>query len=283
MKKQGRDKKGFFVRAAVGMGTVMLAGFALEAFAAVPVAVINGKALDAEEVQQSLSALTPGQREQMLRDPQARKEVVRNMINQELLVQEGQKAKLDQDAEYKRAAELFRRSYLANKVLERNLGSKVTDAAAKRFYESNKIRYSPDRADVQHILLTSESEAKDLAAKAQAKDADFQALAEKHSKDPSAANNRGSIGVITRDGPFAPEFVRAAFDAPVGKVVGPIKTPFGFHLIKVVNKKLAAPAPYADVELRVKADLRASLVTEFIEGLRKTASVSIDEAALNKM
>jgi len=281
MKQHGLRMSGFgHISLFAFMGVLAGGSFGQNAWAVIDV---NGRKIEGQRVSEVLGAMPTAQRSQFLRDPQARQALVTNLVNEELLVQEGEKAKLDQDADYKKALEQFRRNYLAGRVLDANLSKKVSDSAARKFYSANLARYTPDRAEVQHILAGTESEARGLLAKLQAKDADFQTIAEKFSKDPSAASNRGAIGVISRDGPFAPEFVNAVFDAPTGKIVGPVKSQFGFHLIKVVNKRTAVATPFEEIELKVKADLRASLAEDFLNGLRKAARVSVDDAALGKL
>jgi parvulin-like peptidyl-prolyl isomerase len=250
---------------------------------AVDLAKVNGKVITDRDVNAALGGFNEGQKKQLLSDTSSKREIVSNLVEQELLIQEGEKQKLDQDAEYKEAQAAFRRQYLTQRVLAKNVNAKMNESGAKKFYESNKRKYSTDKVHVQHILVADEKTATDVLKQAKAPKADFQKLAEKLSKDPSAKNNRGDIGVITRDSPFVEEFKTAAFEGDKGEVLGPIKTLYGYHVIKVVDKQIGKTLGYNEVEMRVKADFKKSLVQNYIVQLRKQAQVSLDDKALNKL
>ncbi len=269
-------------------GRIMSAGLGLLFFwagaaHAKELAKVNGRPVTADDVTSALSSFNEGQRATLLRDHNSRRQVLLNLIEQELLFQQGEKEKLDKDPQFKRAMDGFRRQYLASRVLDKNLSGKVTDAAAKQYYERHTDRFSTDSVKVQHILVSDELAARNMLAQATAKEADFQALAEKNSRDPSAKNNRGELGWITRDSPLVDEFKDAAFLAKTGEVVGPVKSLFGYHLIKVVERKIGQPMTYDEVELRVKADLRSELMKNYVAQLRKQAKVQIDDKAVDSL
>jgi peptidyl-prolyl cis-trans isomerase C len=247
---------------------------------AVDVAHVNGKVITDADVKASLSSFNEGQRRQILNDMSTRREVVNNLVDQELLIQEAEKQKLDKDSEYDVALRSFRRQFLTDRVLAKNVRPKMTEAAAKKYYEQNRRQYSTDKVQVQHILLSDEKTAMEILKEAKAPGADFQKLAEKHSKDPSAKNNRGDIGVITRDSPFVAAFKDAAFAAKTGEIIGPIKTQFGYHIIKIIDKATGKLLGYDEVELRVKADLQREMVQSYVTGLKKSAGVVVDEKGI---
>ncbi|MGK5084976.1 peptidylprolyl isomerase [Bdellovibrionota bacterium FG-1] len=250
---------------------------------AVDLAKVNGKVITEKDIQNALSGLNEGQRKNVLKDTNSRRQVLANVIDQEILVQEGEKEKLDQDQDYKDALNGFRRQYLASKVLQKNLGPKVTDSAAKKFYETHQLRYSTEQVHALHILVKEEAQARDLFTKAKAMNPeDFQALAEKVSVDPSAKNNRGDLGFFGRDR-MVPEFANAAFSGSEGEVVGPVKTAFGYHVIKILTKRSGKPVQYDEVELRVKNDLRNDLTQGYVGNLKKQAKVEVDDKAVDKL
>ena len=250
---------------------------------AAELAKVNGKQITDRDVQLALSNINEGQKKNLLKDVNSKREIVSSLVEQELLSQEGEKQKLDQDQEYKDALMVFRKQYLATRVLQKNLSSKMSDAAAKKYYDGHKSKYSTDQVHAQHILLSDEKDAKEVLKRAQAPNANFQELAEKLSKDPSAKNNRGDLGVINRDSPFVPEFKDAAFAGAKGSIVGPIKTMYGYHVIKVVDKRVGKPLEYHEVELRVKNDMRQDLVQAYLADIKKTAKIQIDEKAIEKL
>jgi EpsD family peptidyl-prolyl cis-trans isomerase len=251
---------------------------------AVEVAKVNGKALTEKDVQAALTGMTPGQREGLLKDQTARRQVVQNLIDQEILLQEAEKGKLDQDQEYKDALNAFRRQYLMNRVLQKSLEGKLSDSAAKKYYDSHRSKFSTDQVHALHILVSDELEAKKIIA--QAKDMDdekFKALAEKVSKDPSAKNNRGDLGFFTR-GTMVEEFTEAAFKGKDGTVLEhPVKTSFGYHVIKVIEKKPGQVMSFADVENTVKSMLRNEVAESYVAKLREQAKITVDSKAIDKL
>ncbi len=250
---------------------------------AVDLAKVNGRIITDKDLINTLGSLNEGQRESLLKDVNSRRQVLNGAIEQQLLVEEAEKQKLDQDQEYKEAINAFRRQYLASRVLQRNLGAKFGEKDSKKYYEAHVKRYSTEQAHVLHILAREEADAKEILKKAKsANDDEFKDLAEKLSKDTSAKNNRGDLGFITHDR-MATEFTDAAFDAAEGEVVGPVRTAFGYHIIKVIKKKPGKPLEFDEVVLRVKSDLRDSLTRNYVSSLRKQAKVEIDDKAVDKL
>lgn len=271
-------KNGF----AWGVGILALASFSVSSVFAVEVAKINEKSITDKDLRSALSGLNEGQREGVLKDANSRRQVLNSIIEQEVLVHEAQKEKLDQDVDFKDAIEAFKKQYLASRVLQKNLGTKFTDEAVKKYYEAHKSRYSTDQVHAMHILVSDEQKAHDLLKMVRAKDADFQALAEKYSKDPSAKNNRGDLGFFGRDRMVA-EFTEAAFSGKSGEIVGPIKTAYGYHIIKVVEKKLGKLLDFDEVEARVRNELRQDLTQGYVSKLRGQAKVMVHDAVLDKL
>ena len=244
--------------------------------AAVDLAKVNGKTITEKDLESALSGLTEGQREQVLKDKNTKRQVLDNVIEQEVLFQQAEKDKFNETAEYKTALEAFKKQYLANMLIQKKIAGKVNESTAKQFYEKNKTKFSTDQVHAIHILVDSEAEAHRLLVEAKKKDADFQQIAEKYSKDPSAKNNRGDLGYFTRDRMVA-EFSEAAFNTPNNTIVGPIKTPFGYHIIKVVDKKSGKTLDYNEVELQVKSSLRQDLIKGLVADLKKSAKITINK------
>lgn len=262
-------------------GVGFLALFASSAFA-VEIARVNEKAVSDRDLRGALSGLNEGQRESVLKDPNSRRQVLNSIIEQEVLIGEAQKEKLDQDAEFKDAIEAFKKQYLASRVLQKNLSTKFTDQSVKKYYDSHKGRYSTDQVHAMHILVADEQRAQELAKTARGKDSDFQALAEKFSKDPSAKNNRGDLGFFGRDR-MVPEFTEAAFSGQAGEIVGPIKTAYGYHIIKVIEKKMGKTLEFDEVEVRVRNELRQDLTQAYVSKLREQAKIKVNESVLDKL
>lgn len=268
----------------LGLGAFIAAAFAAAQPAhAVDLAKVNGKVVTDRDLNNALSNLNEGQRKNALKDPGTRKQVLGGIIEQEVLVQEAEKEKLDSDQDYKDALSAFRRQYLASRVLQKNLGGKFTDSAAKSYYNKHKARFSTEQVRAMHILIRDEKKATEVLAKVKdLSDDDFKEQAEKLSEDPSAKNNRGDLGYFGHDR-MVPEFTEAAFKAQKGDVVGPVKTDYGYHIIRVVDKKIGKTLAYDEVELRVKNELRQELTAVYLSNLRKQAKVQVDDKAVDKL
>jgi peptidyl-prolyl cis-trans isomerase C len=267
----------------VGIALVLALPLAAVQVHAADIAKVNGKAITDTDIAGALSGLTDAQRASALKDPSTRRQILVGLIDQELLVQQAEKEKLDADEEFKAAVLNFRRQYLASRVVQKNTESKLTDGAAKKFYESHKNLYSTDQVHALHILVNDEAAAKDVMKQLKGKDDDaFKDLAEKVSKDPSAKNNRGDLGFFGR-GRMIAEFSDAAFAGKDGAMIGPVKTTYGYHVIKVLKKRMGAPLSYSDIELKVKNDLRSEVVQNYVGRVKQQAKIQIEEKLLDQL
>jgi parvulin-like peptidyl-prolyl isomerase len=246
------------------------------------IATVNQKQLTDGDLKSALGQFNEGQRNNILKDPTNRRQVVLSMIDQELLNQEAEKQKLGDEEQIKMAVESFRRQQMVARLLEKNLGSRVTQAAAKKFYGENKLLFNTDQVRAQHILVATDAEAREVLKKASEPKADFQKLAEQYSKDPSAKNNRGELGFFARDQLDA-EFTKSAFGASVGTIVGPVKTVYGYHLIKVLEKKPGKTLSFEEAEMKATGLLRQRLGQEYLTKLRDQSKIQIEEKTLEKL
>lgn len=156
----------------------------------------------------------------------------------------------------------------------------VSDQEARKYFEENKNEFSkPERVKARHILISDTSaKGKDKAEslKSQLDDgANFAELAKKQSDGPSSRRG-GNLDYITRDEMVKP-FSDAAFSLGVGEVSGPVKTRYGWHLIKVEDKKAASEANYEDVSdtivQRVTERKKKQKFREILSKLRQETEV----------
>ncbi|MBR5527967.1 MAG: peptidylprolyl isomerase [Clostridia bacterium] len=131
---------------------------------------------------------------------------------------------------------------------------KVTDEDAKKFFEENKSQLvSGESVNASHILVDSEEKANEILAKINAGEISFEDAARANSSCPSSEQG-GNLGEFTR-GQMVPEFDEACFSMAVGEVRGPVKTQFGYHLIKLNAKNEAAPLEYDAIADQIKQKL----------------------------
>ncbi|MBE6656313.1 MAG: hypothetical protein E7609_05555 [Ruminococcaceae bacterium] len=142
--------------------------------------------------------------------------------------------------------------------MEKLLGKiTVNDADVKKYYDEHENEMkSGDSVTASHILVEDEETANELLAKIRAGEVSFEDAAKEHSSCPSRENG-GSLGTFGR-GQMVPEFDTACFEMEIGELRGPVKTQFGYHLIRLDGKNASEPIPFD----AVKEEIRRRLVAE---------------------
>jgi peptidyl-prolyl cis-trans isomerase C len=129
---------------------------------------------------------------------------------------------------------------------------------------------------LHHILVETEDEAKEIIADLEA-GGDFAAIAKEKSTDTGSGAGGGDLGFVPR-GVTVPEFEEAAFALEVGEVTDqPVQSPFGWHVIRLEEKRESSPPEFAAEENRIRTELLRSFITGKIEELRAAADVEIIE------
>ncbi|MDD9901756.1 MAG: peptidylprolyl isomerase [Alphaproteobacteria bacterium] len=239
-------------------------------------AIVNGDKIMKSEVLEAMKALpVQGQDEKLF--PM----VVNQIVNEKLLDAQVSKANVKQTAEYKeRLAELQKQVDNMKSQLERDVflasvvNKDVNDAAVKAEYESfKKANAGKQEAHARHILLSTEAEAKKVIEDL-GKGKDFVELAKKRSTGPSAQNG-GDLGYFTEED-MVPEFSKAAFNLKAGEYTkAPIKSQFGWHVIKLEDKRKRAVPQFEQVEAAIRNKLGQGAVMKLVEELRAKADVKL--------
>lgn len=165
--------------------------------------------------------------------------------------------------------------------------STVTKEQLRSFYDNNKDQFvQPEQRKASHILIqidetTTEADAKkkitDIAAKIDAGES-FEELAKTYSQDPGSANIGGDLGLF-QQGMMVPEFDQAVFSMQAGEVSQPIKTDFGYHIIKLTKIQPKQTSEYAEVKSDVEAMLRRQLAEKaYFEKLEQLSTVAYEQA-----
>ncbi len=210
---------------------------------------------------------------------------VQEVVKKEILYQEAVKEGLDKDPKFQRKVEDFRKLTLISGLLEKQIMAKtqVTEQEAKDFYNKNKKDFAiTAQIKASHILVKTEQEAKKVEARLK-KGEKFESVAKDASIDKGSAANGGDIGYFSR-GEMAPEFEAAAANLKTGEISEPVKTSFGYHIIKVTDRK---PGPVVEFE-RVKKMLIQRLSSErqkeafekYVTDLKKNVEVKVNQPAL---
>ncbi len=165
-------------------------------------------------------------------------------------------------------------------VLEKAIAPQVhvSDADIKAYFDKNRSVFDkPEQVRARHILVTNEATAKQVLAKLKA-GGSWDQLAKQYSTDPSTKDKGGELGFFGR-GQMVPQFQDAAFNAKAGQIVGPVKSPFGYHVIQVEEKKQAQKASLASAHDQIKQQLTQQQQSQqaplFLQQLRSTAKIDI--------
>ena len=173
--------------------------------------------------------------------------------------------KLGDSADFKRKAAIARNKLLMEALLTDVAKNAVTDSEMKKVYaEATKAMGDEKEVHARHILVEKEDEAKAILADLK-KGGDFAVIAKEKSKDPGSKENGGDLGYFAKD-QMVPEFAEAAFKLDKGQLSDPVKTQFGWHVLKVEDKR-RRPVPEFDkvkdqVEQYVVRKAQADLVTK---------------------
>jgi peptidyl-prolyl cis-trans isomerase C len=189
-----------------------------------------------------------------------------------VLAQTAEQQKLADRADVKHRIE-FARNKVLMETLMQNVGEAAqTDDAMHKVYE-DAIKQMPPEEEVhaRHILVPTEDEAKAIEAELK-KGADFAALAKEKSKDPGAAESGGDLGYFTKD-QMVPEFSEVAFKLDKGQISDPVKSQFGWHVIKVEDKRTKPTPTFDDVKNQLQTYVAHRAQAELVQKLRGTATI----------
>ena len=217
------------------------------------VAKVGTLAVTEDEVNDFIRGL--GQRGQAYNSPEGRRAIINQLVSNKLLLLDAKRNLFEAEPEFKaQLAEIKDKllaSYAGEKVI-RNIS--VTDKETKDYYEANKDKFVADESvNASHILVDSEAVANELLAKIKAGEISFEDCAKENSSCPSKAPG-GSLGDFGR-GQMVPEFDEAVFAMEVGEISAPVKTQFGYHLIKLNAKRAAEPMKFEEIAGELKETL----------------------------
>ena len=214
--------------------------------------------------------------------PEAKRENLISYLADIIMVtQAADKKNLGDNPDFKRRLAFLRNKLLMGYELQREAKTALTDEALHQTYdEAVQSMAGQEEVHARHILVEDENEAKSLLEQLKS-GADFAALAKEKSKDPGAAEG-GDLGYFTKD-QMVPEFADVAFKMYPGQLSNPVKTQFGWHVIKVEDRRTKQPPEFDKVKDQIEAYLARKAQTDFITKLRQSAKVErLDKAAEQK-
>lgn len=180
--------------------------------------------------------------------------------------------KIADQKEFQNRITFIRRKLLMELLLTQEGKAAVTDAAMKKVYEEASKQMGGDQeVRARHILVPTEAEAKAILAEVN-KGTDFAELAKQKSKDPGAAAEGGDLGWFGKE-QMVPEFAETAFKLDKGQVSDPVKTQFGWHIIKVEDKRTKPVPEFDKVKDQIETYVMRKAQAEYIGKLRETAKI----------
>jgi peptidyl-prolyl cis-trans isomerase C len=209
-----------------------------------------------------------------------RRNLLLYVIENELLAEAAKKEKVAEDDAAKEVMEYYRRRALHDLYYDRKIRQAVSEDAAKKTYDEQvkKIESKPE-VSARHILVKTEEDALDIIERLN-RGSDFAELAKEKSTGPSGAQG-GDLGYFSK-GQMVPEFDKVVFELKKGDISEPVKTQFGWHVIKIEDKRDSKPPAFDTVKGRLIAGMVSQKAVEVITALRMSAKIEIVDQEIKK-
>lgn len=210
-----------------------------------------------------------------------RDQLLAYLIDVTLLARAADAKKLGDNPDFAKKLAYARQRALMELLLDETTKTAASETAMKTLYDESVKKLTPEKeVHARHILVETEDKAKEILQKLKA-GGDFIALAKENSKDPGAAEG-GDLGYFAK-GQMVPEFAEAAFKLEKGQLSDPVKTQFGWHIIKVEDKRSKSPPPFDQVKDQVETYVQRKAQAEYVTKLRDGAKVErLDKPAETK-
>ncbi len=232
-------------------------------------AKVNGQEIRQSDVALAEEELGPSLAQM---DPATKKDnVLSFLIDLKIVAKAAEDKKVENSEDFKRRMAFTRSRLLMDSLLATEGKAATTDDAMKKVYEeASKQITGEQEVHARHILVETEDEAKAIKAELD-KGADFAELAKKKSKDPGASDG-GDLGFFTKE-QMVPEFSAVAFALEPGKISDPVKSQFGWHVIKVEEKRDRKPPDFEQVKGQIQTFVVRKAQADYVTKLRTEAKV----------
>jgi peptidyl-prolyl cis-trans isomerase C len=226
-------------------------------------------ALAEEELGPSLDKMDPATKQENL---------LAFLIDMKIVSKAAEDKKVEDNEEFKKRLAFARNRLLMDSLLATEGKAATTDEAMKKVYEDAAKQITGEQeVHARHILVETEDEAKAVKAELD-KGADFAELAKKKSKDPGASDG-GDLGFFTKE-QMVPEFSAVAFAMEPGKISDPVKSQFGWHIIKVEEKRNRKAPDFEQVKAQIETYVTRKAQADYVAKLREGAKIErLDQAA----
>jgi peptidyl-prolyl cis-trans isomerase C len=203
---------------------------------------------------------------------QKRTYLVAYLADMILVAKEAETRKISQDIEFSKRLAFARNKVLMEMLLHTEAKSAVNESAMRKVYdEATKQMADQQEVRARHILVESEAEAKAILADLK-KGGDFAEIAKTKSKDPSAVAEGGDLGYFTKE-QMVPEFSEVAFKLDKGVLSEPVKSQFGWHIIKVEDKRTKPVPEYDKVKDQIQSFVMRKAQSDLVTKLRAEGKI----------
>jgi peptidylprolyl isomerase len=200
--------------------------------------------------------------------------LVRGYINAKLFEKEAEKLSIRNSQEFKDKIKNIEQQMIQQELIESKLKEKITDAMIDEEYK-NLVTSLKGQEEIKtsHILLDTEEKAKEVKKKLN-KGSKFADLAKEFSKDEGSKANSGEIG-YTMKGQLVPEYENKAFAMKKNEISDPVKSQFGWHVIKMLDKRAVKTPTKEQAMQGIRAKLSREVVEKYMEELSANANIEL--------
>ncbi len=234
------------------------------------VATVNGAPIKESDL--TIAEQDIGGQLQSVPEASRRDYLIQFMADLKLGAQAAEEAKLQDAPDFAQRVEYFREKILLDDLMLKEGTKADTPEARKKLYDDTVTKLPPEtELHARHILVADEETAKQVAERAK-KGEDFLALSKEFSKDPGSAADGGDLGWFTKD-KMVKEFSDAAFKLEPGQISDPVKSQFGWHIIKVEEKRTKPAPQFAEVQDQIGNYLTQRAQQAMLMSLREKAKI----------
>ena len=232
---------------------------------------INGVAITERDVTAAFAELNDAI--EGVPEAQRRSQLIDYLVTLRVVSSQARKEKLTEGADFEARSRFIIDKMLTEDYLRTAVAKAITDQTVETFYKERIAAVPPElEVHARHILVASEDEAKAVVAELKA-GKDFATLAKDKSQDPGTKTEGGDLGFFPKDR-MVPEFADIAFALEPGKwTETPVKTQFGWHVIKVEERRQAATPPLAEVDGQIRTYLARKVQADLVQKLRTEAKI----------
>ena len=239
------------------------------------VATVNGQPITQADI--AIASDDPALSLPGVDEAQKKNLLVDYMVDLKVGAQAAEAAKVGESPDFKRKLAYFRDKLLLDDYLEQEAKKAVTPEAEHAIYDTSvKLMKPEEEIHARHILVDNEAEAKKIAARIKGGE-DFAKVAAETSKDPGSKAEGGDLGWFTKER-MVPDFANAAFAMKPGQVSDPVKSQFGWHVIKVEEKRTKPQPTFDELKEQIDQHLIRKAQQDLILKLRADAKIERKDA-----